>query len=104
MYFTNEERRVICFLKIDEGLSLRKIAQRFHQRFPHRPVPSPNGIFKMFQKLRCTGSVFNRPKTGRPRTATNEQNEVMVIGSVIMKTQQSLKEIANETAGSVTSV
>lgn len=104
MYFTNEERRVICFLKIDEGLSLRKIARRFHQLFPHRPVPSAKGISKMYGKLRATGSVFNRPKTGRPRSATDERNEVMVLGSVNMKRQQSLREISNETGNSISSV
>lgn len=104
MYFSNEERRVICFLKIDYGLSLRKTAERFHQIFPHRPRPSAQGIAKMFEKFRATGSVFNRPKPGRPRTATNEENEVMVISSVYMKTQQSLREIADETGGSLTSV
>lgn len=104
MYFSNEERRVICFLKIDNGFSLRETADHFHQIFPHRPRPSPQGIANMLAKFRSTGSVFNRPKPGRPRSATNEQNEVMVIGSVYMKTQQSLKEIANETGGSLTSV
>ncbi len=104
MYFSNEERRVLCFLKIDEGLSLRKIAERFHQRFPHRPKPSHRGIGKMYQKLRLTGSVFNRPKSGRPRSATNERNEVMVIATVFEKRQQSLKEVAIETGNSITSV
>lgn len=104
MYFTNEERRVICFLKIDEGLSLRKIGQRFHQLFPHRPTPSPKGISKMFQKLRATGSVFNRPKSGRPRSATDENNEIMVIASVYQKKQQSLREVALETGNSISSV
>lgn len=104
MYYTNEERRQICLLKIDERLSLRKIAKRFHQLFPHRPTPTPKGISKMFEKLRRTGSVFNRPKSGRPRSATNEANEVMVIGSVYMKTQQSLREVAIETGNSTTSV
>lgn len=104
MYYTNEERRQICFLKFDEGLSLRKIAERFHQLFPNRPVPTPKGISKMIQKIRTTGSVFNRPKSGRPRSATNEANEVMAIGSVFMKTQQSLREIALDTGNSMTSV
>lgn len=58
----------------------------------------------MFQKLRMTGSVFNRQKPGRPRSATNEQNEIMVIGSVYMKRQQSLKQVAEETGNSQTSV
>lgn len=81
MYYTNEERRIICFLKIDENLSLRKIAERFHKLFPNRRVPTPEGISKMITKLRATRSVFNRPKSARPRTATNEENEIMVIGS-----------------------
>lgn len=104
MYFTNEERRTIIYLKFDHGLSLRKIAQRFHQQFPHRPIPSPFGISKMLQKHRMTGSVFNRPKPGRPRSATNEANEVLVIGNVYMKSQQSLREMAIETGNSKTSV
>lgn len=104
MYYSNEERRVLCFLKLDHDLSLREIAQRFHQQFPNRPRPSKAGLSKMFKKFRSTGSVFNRSKPGRPRSATNEANEVMVIATVYNKTQQSLKEIANETGGSITSV
>lgn len=104
MYFSNEERRVICFLHLDDRLSLRKIANRFHQLFPNRPKPSPYGISKMISKIRSTGSVFNRPKSGRPRTATDEANEVMVLGSVINKSQQSIREIAIETGNSTTSV
>lgn len=104
MYYTNDERRIMCFLRIDNKLSLNETAQRFHQLFPNRPVPSAKGVSKMVEKIRATGSVFNRPKTGRPRSATDERNEVMVIGSVIMKRQQSLREIANETGGSLTSV
>lgn len=104
MYFTNEERRVICFLRLDEGLSFRKIAVRFRQMFPTRPAPSPYGISKMVGKIRTTGSVFNRPKAGRPKTATDEANEVMVLGSVIMKSQQSIREIAMETGNSTASV
>lgn len=104
MYFTNEERRILCFLRIDEKLSYRKVAQRFHAMFPHRPTPCPKGIRKMHQKIRDTGSVFNRPKSGRPRSATNEENEVMVIGSVYMNRQQSLREIALETNNSMSSV
>lgn len=104
MYYTNEERRVIIFLKIDENLSLRKIGERFHHLFPHRPIPTPKGISKMLRKHRLTGSVFNRPKPGRPRSATNEENEVMVLGSIYMKTQQSLREVALGTGNSATSV
>lgn len=44
MYYTDEERRVLAFLKIDEGRSLRKTAERFHQLFPARPTPSPTTI------------------------------------------------------------
>lgn len=104
MYYTNDERRRICFLRLDKRLSFRKIARRFQQLYPNRPVPTPIGISKMVEKIRTTGSVFNRPKSGRPRTATNEQNEVMVLGSVVMKRQQGLREIANETGNSMTSV
>lgn len=104
MPYTNEERRVICFLIIDERLSLRKTAQRFHQLYPHRPIPSPKGISEMYQKFRTTGSLFNRPKPGRPRSATDEGNVVLTIASVLMKSQQSIREVAIETGNSATSV
>lgn len=104
VYYSNEERRVISFLRIDDKLSLRKVAHRFHQMFPHRPIPSTRGIDKMVEKIRSTGSVFNRPKSGRPRSATDERNEVMVIATVYEKTQQSLKEIAMNTGNSISSV
>lgn len=103
MYYTNEERRVIAFLNIDEGLSLRDTAARFHQMFPARPTPCAKTIKDLLEKFRTTGSVYNRPKPGRPRTATNEQNAVLVLGSVVMKNQQSLREIAIETGNSITS-
>lgn len=104
MYFTNEERRTIIYLKFDYNLSLGKIAEEFHRKFPHRPTPSRFGISKILKKHRMTGSVFNRPKPGRPRSATNEANEVLVIGNVYMKSQQSLREMALETGNSITSV
>lgn len=104
MYYTNEERRVLAFLKIDEGRSLRKTAERFHQLFPARPIPSPKTITALVAKLRGTGSVVTRPKSGRPRSATDEEHEVMVLGSVYNTMQQSIREISIETGMSQTSV
>ncbi len=102
--YTNEERNELVWLVIDEGLSLRNAAQRFHQLHPNRPIPSPNTISEILRKIRSTGTVANRPKSGRPRSATDQNNEVMVLGSVALKTQQSLKEISEETGVSMTSV
>lgn len=104
MYYTNEERRVLAFLQIDERLSLRRTALRFHQQFPARPIPSPKTISNLVAKLRATGSVFDRPKSGRPRSETDEEHEVMVLGSVYNKSQQSIQEVAMETGMSQTSV
>lgn len=55
----------------------------------------------MYSIFGLTGNVGNRPRSGRPRSATNEQNEVLVLGSVVMKAQHSLKEIAYEAGGSM---
>lgn len=93
----------MCNLRIDERISFQEIANRFHAMFPGRPKPSAMGVKKMYDKLHGTGSVFNRPKSGRPRTATDENNEIMVLASVSFKMQQSVREIAMETANSLTS-
>lgn len=95
---------MLCFLRIDEKLSFRKVADRFHQMFPNRPKPSDVGIAKMVAKLRATGSVADVAKSGRPRTATNEANEVMALGSVELNYRQSLREVASETTNSLSSV
>lgn len=92
MYFTNNERRILCFLKVDEGLSYQ-VAERFRTMFPARPKPSPIGVKKMLDKLRVTSIVADRHKSGRPRTATNESNEVLVLGSVELNMQQSVREL-----------
>lgn len=102
MYFTHEERRILCFLKIDERLSYRKVADRFHAMFPGRPKPSGIGVKKMLDKLRATGTVADRHKSGRPRTATDEANEVLVLGSVELNMRQSIREVAMETGSSLT--
>lgn len=104
MYFTNDERRVMVFLRIDEGLSFRQISDRFHQMYPNRPKPAHSAIAKLFEKFRATASVFNRPKSGRPRSETGEHNEVLVLASVDMNMQQSIREVSMETGVSMTSV
>lgn len=101
--YTNDERNTLVWLVIDEKYSLRKAAERFHQLHPNRPVPSPNTISELLKKIRATGSVVNRTKSGRPRSATNENNELMVLASVELKSQQSLKEISHETGVSMSS-
>lgn len=103
MYFTNDQRRILLLLKIDNRLSLRRTALAFHQQFPNLPIPSPKTISNLEAKFRATGSVFTRPKPGRPRSITNENNEVLVLGSVALKCQQSLKEISEEAGVSLTS-
>lgn len=94
MYFTNEERKVLFWLVVDEKLSLRKTAARFHQQFPNRPKPSPQTISDLIAKVRETGSVFTKPKSGRPKSATVEANEVLVLATVYESRQQSLREIS----------
>lgn len=92
------------FLRIDEKLRYREVAERFHRMHPNRPKPSHAGIAKLFRKFRDTGSVFNRPKSGRPLSQTHEANEVMVLASVDMQMQQSIREISLETGISMSSV
>lgn len=104
MYFTNFERRDLLLLKLDHGRSNRQTALMFHAMYPQRPIPSDTCIRKLMAKFRSTGSVFNRPKSGRPISATTEENQVLVLGSVALQKQQSLREISNETALSMTSV
>lgn len=89
---------------IEEKLSLRKASARFHLLHPNRPIPSPNTISEIVRKVRATGSVTNRSKSGRPRSATDQNNEIMVLASVAIKRQQSLKEISYETCISMTSI
>lgn len=102
--FTVEERRVLISLKIDEGLSFRKTAERFRRMYPLRPTPSNMTISKLISKFQETGDVLDKPKSGRPKSATNDENAAMVMESSAVKSHKTLAEITNETGGSLTSV
>lgn len=91
MRYTDAERNTLVWLVIDDKMSFREAAEQFHQLNPNRPAPSPNTVREMVRKIRATGSVANRPKSGRPRSATVEENEIMVLASVALESQQSIR-------------
>lgn len=85
VYYTDMERRDLLLFKLDHGRSNRRTAEMFHKMHPLRPTPSDMCIKRLMDKFRATGSVNNRSKSGRPKSATSEENEVFVLGSVALQ-------------------
>ena len=71
--YTEAERISIQVLH-EEGLSSRQIARRVHK--------SPAGVATLLQKLRQTGSVRDRRRTGRPRVTTARDNRNLCMMSL----------------------
>ncbi|KHJ88203.1 hypothetical protein OESDEN_12007 [Oesophagostomum dentatum] len=52
------------------GRSRKEVVEEFNRRHPNRPPISSNCVKRLLTKLKETGSVHDRPRSGRPRKAT----------------------------------
>lgn len=62
----------MLLLYMESGQSPSIAAQKFHERHPDLPIPNRNVFSLLKNKLQETGSCADRPRSGRPKTATNE--------------------------------
>ena len=70
MALTTEER--IDVILISGERSFRVIAADFNNRHPERLLISHNTVRCLISKLRETGTVAHKTRSGRPKSATDE--------------------------------
>lgn len=84
MELSERERITILMMRGygDRIRSYEQVKNLFNDSFPNRNPISKSGVQKTIQRFEETGSVKDRPKSGRPTTATDEENSLDVLLSV----------------------
>ncbi|CAI9744425.1 KEOPS complex subunit TP53RK isoform X1 [Octopus vulgaris] len=83
MNLSKEERIELVLLSGREGWSYRKIAEEFNLPHPCRQPIYFTAVRKLIKKFKETGSVSDKPRSGRPKTSdeTKEAVEAKVSAS-----------------------
>src|SRR6185437_11608409 len=75
MVLTIEERIEIVLIVGDGYKTTREAVQIFSERHPERTI-SQRSVVDIMKKFKETGSVADAKRSGRPRSATNEDNQI----------------------------
>ena len=96
MVLSIAERVEIVLIVGDGHTSLREAANIFNHRHPDYSV-TKNTVHNIMTKFKETGSVADSKRSGRPRTATNEENQINTLAvfqrSPIKSPQKAADEI-----------
>jgi transposase len=96
MKLTKEERIAVIQLHGNGQITHKAVLQLFAQRYPNRPPPSQSAISKLLKKFRQTGSVEDRPRTGRRKTATGPESTKKVVATVGVNGRTSVRKLAKQ--------
>ena len=77
MALSKEERIELVLLSGRKIWSYRKIAEEFNLRHPHRQPFYFTTVGKLVTKFKETGSVLDKPRSGRTKTADKTKEVVM---------------------------
>ncbi|CAI9724917.1 uncharacterized protein LOC126412052 [Octopus vulgaris] len=77
MDLSKEERIELVLLSGREGWSYRKIAEEFDLRHPYRQPIYFTAVGKLIKTFKETGSVLDKPRSGRPKTSDETKEAVM---------------------------
>ncbi|KAK7068236.1 hypothetical protein SK128_005776 [Halocaridina rubra] len=94
MALSKEERIELVLLSGREGWSHRKIAEEFNLRHPHRQPIYFTAVGKLIKKFKETGSVLDKPRSGRPRTS--DKMKMTVMAKVNASPKNSLRQTSTE--------
>ena len=92
MALTQQERIEIILMSGER--SSRVIAQDFNARHPDRHAISHNTVSYLIRKFRDTGNVADRPRSGPPRTATDEETSTMVLAASVKSPKRSTRQLS----------
>ncbi|KAJ8909774.1 hypothetical protein NQ315_014451 [Exocentrus adspersus] len=94
------ERERITFLMIGgyggRIRSYEEAANLFNDTFPNRPPIAKSTVQKTVRRFEQFGFNKNKPRTGRPKSATNEEKNVEVMQSFIENKYISIPKAAQE--------
>lgn len=85
MELSERERITVLMMRGfgDRSRSYEEVKNLFNDTFPDRIPISKSVVYKTVNRFEETGSVSNRLKPGRPKSATNEETSLDVLQSVV---------------------
>lgn len=96
----NEKERItLLIIRGDQGRerSYEETRQIFNQRFPQRPPISKSVVEKTVKRFLETGSVQDRPRSGRPLTANSPEKTEEVLLTYVENPRTSTRKAAQAT-------
>lgn len=91
--YNNEDKLDMILIYGECQRNATRAVALYTERYPDRQRPSPRTIDNICRKLLESGS-WNPQKRHRPKTATNEDNEIAVLAAVAHNPHQSSRQIA----------
>lgn len=100
MYRLSETERISLLIMRgwgDRQRSYTEVTNLFNRTFRNGGTPlSKSTVSKTINRYHTTGSVQDLPKTGRPRTATNEESSLNVLLSFVENPHESTRHAAQQ--------
>ncbi|GBM76894.1 hypothetical protein AVEN_121427-1 [Araneus ventricosus] len=72
---TSPSAKANCVAWYFESKSIVKVQRNFHTKF-NKPPPSRNSILSWHRKFLETGSVLDKPRSGRPSTSDSDVERI----------------------------
>jgi transposase len=94
MSLSKEERIELVLLSGREGWSVRKIADDFNARHPRRTPIGFSTVGKVVRKFKETGSVMDKPRSGRP--SVSDETKETIMAKFTASPRKSLRRTAME--------
>ena len=107
MVLTEQERITILMMRGwgDNQRSLEAVRVLFNETFPERNEPiSKNTVKWTIDRFNLTGSVKDLSRSGRPSTATNEENHLNVALSITEDPHNTVRKLHQQHNISIGSV
>lgn len=97
MVHLNDSERIEILMILgygDRRRSYSEVVNIFNEIHPAREPISKSAVAKTFKRFRDTGGVRERPKSGRPKRVTNEENSLNVMLNLVENPKTSVRELA----------
>jgi transposase len=78
------------------GHNYRDVVDLFVEPFPNCIPPSRQAIHNLNKRFEQTGSVADRPRSGRPKSVITEENINIVAQSFVQSTTKSTRKASSE--------
>jgi transposase len=93
----SETERIVVLMMIGYGDRKRSCAEVmtfFNEIHPNRQPISRSTVTRTWSRFNETGSVKERPKSGRPKIVTNDENSLNVMLDVVENFKTSVQQLA----------